>query len=339
MTNITKLKSGTFKDYTFVRDQIRETLSLGRKRMEQEKVLTYWKIGKLISKHILANGDRAEYGKKVMARLSGDLDLDETVLSRTVKFYKAFPILATWQELTWSHYRLLLTVDDPETRNALAEKANANQWTTDLLEQKIRDRIAFDSNSRSNGKKKPEPLQPKRGSLHTFQILQINFLHGKPEVVIDLGFKVTKDLSSASLNGAKFKAGQIVEGVAPKSSNEVFRIAASKRTEADLYTYCARVERVVDADTLLVWIDLGFEMGLRQYLRLRGINMPERDTRQGKQAADFVTAQLTGVSEIILCSSKHDIFDRYLADVFIPNKAGDIYLNQLLLDKGFGTRF
>lgn len=327
------------KDYTFVRDQIRETLSLGQQRIEQEKVLTYWKIGKLISKHILANGDRAEYGAKVMARLAGDLDLDETVLNRMLKFYKAFPIPAARQELTWTHYRLLLTVDDPETRNALADKANANQWTTDLLEQKIRDRITLDSNDDPNGKKKLEQLQPKRGTLYTFQILQINFLHGKPELVIDLGFKVTKDLSPSSSNGAKFKAGQIVEGVAPKNSNEVFRITTSKRTEADLYTYRARVERVVDADTLLVWIDLGFEMGLRQYLRLRGINMPEKDTRQGKRAADFVTTQLAGVSEIILCSSKHDIFDRYLADVFIPNKAGDIYLNNLLLEKGFGSRF
>lgn len=326
------------KDYTFLRDQIRQTLALGQKRIERQKVLTYWKIGELISKHILANGDRAEYGQKIMERLSSDLNLDETILRRNTQFYKAFPIRAARRELSWTHYRLLLTVDDPEARNALAQKAEANQWTTDLLEQKIRDRIDFDSNSRSNGKKKLA-LQPKRGTLYTYQILQINFLQGKPDLVLDLGFKVTKHLSALSSKGAKFKTGQIVEGIAPQNSNEVFQIAASKRTTADLYTYRARVERVVDADTLLVWIDLGFELGLRQYLRLRGINMPELDTRLGKRAADFVTTQLKEVSEIILCSSKHDIFDRYLADVFIPAPNGDIYLNQLLLDKGFGSRF
>ncbi len=327
------------KDYAFLRDQIRQTLALSQKRIEQEKVQTYWKIGKLISQHILANDDRAEYGEKILSRLSGDLKLDETILNRTVKFYKSFPIPAARQELTWTHYRLLLTVDDPETRNALAEKAKANQWTTDLLEQKIRDQIALDSNGRSDRTKKLEPLQPKRGALYTFQILQINFLSGKPELVIDLGFKVTKNLSSSSFDGGKFKAGQIVEGVAPKSSGEVFQIAASQRTETELYTYRARVERVVDADTLLVWIDLGFEMGLRQYLRLRGINMPEKDTKQGKHATDFVTTQLKDISEIILCSSKHDIFDRYLADIFIPTPDGEIYLNNLLLEKGFGSRF
>ena len=327
----------TLKDYPFLRDEIRKTLTLGQKWIEREKVLTYWKTGKLISKHILANGDRAEYGEKVMVRLSGDLNLDKSILHRTLKFYKAFPIVATWPQLTWSHYRLLLTVEDGESRKALAEKADANQWTTDLLEEKIRDRTHFDSNGHLDRKKKPELLlEPKRGSLYTCQIRQLDFLHGKPELVIDLGFKVTKNLSSS---GGKFKAGQIVEGISPKHSGESFQIRASKRTKADLYTYRGRVERVVDADTLLVWIDLGFEMGLRQYLRLRGINMPEKDTRQGKRAAEFVRTQLIGVSEIILCSSKHDIYDRYLADVFISTSKGEIYLNQLLLDKGFGSHF
>lgn len=325
------------KDYTFLRDQIRETLTLGQKRIEQEKVLTYWKTGKLISKHILANGDRAEYGKKVMIRLSRDLDLDKSILHRTLEFYKAFPIVATWRQLTWSHYRLLLTVDDEKVRKGLAEKAETNQWTTDELEEKVRDKIFLGSNGRSDPTKKTKLLPPKRGLLYTYQIRQIDFFDGQPELVVDLGFKVTRPLPL--LNRGKFEAGQIVEGVPSKNSGKSFRVVSSKRTEADLYTYRARVERVVDADTLLVWIDLGFETGLRQYLRLRGVNLPEKETRRGKRAADFVKAQLAGVSEIILCSSRHDLHDRYLADVFIPTPAGEIYLNQLLLEKGFATPF
>jgi endonuclease YncB( thermonuclease family) len=59
-----------------------------------------------------------------------------------------------------------------------------------------------------------------------------------------------------------------------------------------LYTYGARVVRVVGGDTLLVKIDLGFHMQSTQRLRLRGINTPELSTQAGVQAKAFVTEQL-----------------------------------------------
>ena len=43
---------------------------------------------------------------------------------------------------------------------------------------------------------------------------------------------------------------------------------ATKLTESDLYTYKAYIEKVVDGDTLLVEIDLGFDTSIRGYLRL-----------------------------------------------------------------------
>ena len=46
-----------------------------------------------------------------------------------------------------------------------------------------------------------------------------------------------------------------------------------------LYTYKAKLERVVDGDTIDVYIDLGFDIHYRSRVRLAGINAPESRTR------------------------------------------------------------
>ena len=46
-----------------------------------------------------------------------------------------------------------------------------------------------------------------------------------------------------------------------------------------MYTYKAKLERVVDGDTLDASIDLGFDVTVRKRIRLVGINTPESRTR------------------------------------------------------------
>ena len=49
-----------------------------------------------------------------------------------------------------------------------------------------------------------------------------------------------------------------------------------------MYTYKAKLERVVDGDTLDASIDLGFDVIVRKRIRLAGINTPESRTRRKK---------------------------------------------------------
>jgi len=46
-----------------------------------------------------------------------------------------------------------------------------------------------------------------------------------------------------------------------------------------LYTYRAKLKRVVDGDTIDVYIDLGFDIHYFSRVRLAGINAPESRTR------------------------------------------------------------
>ena len=59
---------------------------------------------------------------------------------------------------------------------------------------------------------------------------------------------------------------------------------------SDLYK--AEVRDVIDADTLLLDIDLGFEVIRRQSIRLARIDAPPRDTAQGTAGRRFVREQL-----------------------------------------------
>ena len=105
-----------------------------------------------------------------------------------------------------------------------------------------------------------------------------------------------------------------------------------------MFTYLARVKRVVDGDTLLVNIDLGFNLFSLHYLRLRGIDAPEIDTPEGRRSREFVARELARVPHILLTSSRSDKYDRYLADVWYGEE-NEIFLNQRLLDEGLAGAY
>jgi len=109
------------------------------------------------------------------------------------------------------------------------------------------------------------------------------------------------------------------------------------------YLYKAEVRDVVDADTLLLDIDLGFEVIRRQPIRLALIDAPPRDTAEGKAGRRFVREQLAVARTVVVNTRKYDIHRRYVAHVFYAfnNQGIDTtffkgrYLNQELVDKGF----
>ena len=137
---------------------------------------------------------------------------------------------------------------------------------------------------------------------------------------------------AASLRAGDIAVSEWVEG-------DTYRLTkAPDKTAASLFTYYAYIERVVDADTLFVQVDLGFGWTTRQYLRLRGIDAPEVDTPEGKRAKRFVESELSKVSYVTIASTKSDKYDRYLADVFYETKSGEPFLNNRLLEECLAVR-
>ena len=118
-----------------------------------------------------------------------------------------------------------------------------------------------------------------------------------------------------------------------------------------MYVYKAIVEKVVDGDTLLVRIDLGFEVWVNQRTRFRGINTAEiirngvpagEAPDRAEKAKAFVEEKLKDITFIVLKTYKTDMYRRYVADIFYHptiNRKEAVYeegffLNAELLTEG-----
>ncbi len=120
-----------------------------------------------------------------------------------------------------------------------------------------------------------------------------------------------------------------------------------KRPTDATYVYAAIVEKVVDGDTLLVRIDLGFTVWKEQRIRLAGIDCAPLKTAKGQKATDYVKKQLSQTEFVIIKTNKIDIYGRYVGHVFYSlselSKAQVFekgrYLNQELLGKGLAKNY
>lgn len=114
-----------------------------------------------------------------------------------------------------------------------------------------------------------------------------------------------------------------------------------------IWTYAARVRKVVDGDTLRVVVDLGLGQRTRARLRLRGIDTPELYTQAGEQARQFVARALADAGTIVITTRRTDIYGRFLADVkYLPGATDPhrvlrdgIYLNRQLLELELAVRY
>lgn len=106
-------------------------------------VTAYWEIGRLITEDEL-KWERAEYGKQVLKNLAERLTnefgkgFDERELRKMRQFYQLFQIRDTLRpELSWSHYRRLLSVDNNESRLWYMNEAANEVWSTRQLDRQI----------------------------------------------------------------------------------------------------------------------------------------------------------------------------------------------------------
>ena len=129
-------------------DSIREILLSARHRVysaaNAEMVRAYWNIGRCIVEYEQAGNVRAEYGKAVMQNLSKRLTAEfgkgftETNLKYMRLFYQAFPIRhALRDELSWTHYRMLIKVENPDARAYYVDECAKGNWSTRQLERQI----------------------------------------------------------------------------------------------------------------------------------------------------------------------------------------------------------
>lgn len=105
-------------------------------------VTAYWNIGKAIYE-VCGESDRAAYGKQVLKYISDRLtaEFGNSFSVRNLRnmrqFYLAFPIRnALRSELSWTHYRLLMRVENEDARTFYTEEAAKSGWSSRQLERR-----------------------------------------------------------------------------------------------------------------------------------------------------------------------------------------------------------
>jgi predicted nuclease of restriction endonuclease-like (RecB) superfamily len=160
--------------YREVRSVLQQARASAYRAVNATMVQAYWHVGRLVVQHEQEGKARAQYGESVIsslaARLTRDFGrgFDERNLWYMRSFYLAFPILNAARselprakkrtamrsgsaihrttrdeplglrpELSWTHYRLLLGVEDPATREWYMDEAASQHWSTRQLERQI----------------------------------------------------------------------------------------------------------------------------------------------------------------------------------------------------------
>ncbi len=141
----------TSVEHASVLVDIRQLIEHARQRaaaaVNAELTLLYWQIGVRLQKD-LTGGERAQYGKQIVKTLSLQLTSEygkgwsERQLWLCLQMVTTFPDLdivnTVCAELSWSHLRLLIGLDDQLKRDFYIEICRLEQWSVRQLQERIK---------------------------------------------------------------------------------------------------------------------------------------------------------------------------------------------------------
>lgn len=144
-----------------IRQMIEQARQAVAVTINAELTLLYWNIGKRINEEIL-KGKRAEYGGHIIASLSKQLTLEygkgwsEKQLRHCLCAAETFAdetiFSAMRRQLSWSHIKTLMYVEDSLKRDFYIEMARLEKWSLRQLQERINSQLY----ERTAISKKPE---------------------------------------------------------------------------------------------------------------------------------------------------------------------------------------
>jgi len=109
-----------------------------------------------------------------------------------------------------------------------------------------------------------------------------------------------------------------------------------------LYVYKAKLERVIDGDTVDAMIDLGFDTWVHKRIRLLGIDAPETRTKDLQEKAEGIKTKERLIDlmdssggEFVLESRGVGKYGRCLGIIWIEEKN----INCLLIEEGLAEKY
>ena len=108
-----------------------------------------------------------------------------------------------------------------------------------------------------------------------------------------------------------------------------------------MYHYKATLNRIIDGDTIDVNIDLGFDVKIKQRVRLYGINTPEvrtknlNEKKKGLEATEYLKKILPKEFVIETILNKRGKYGRVLGILWVK----DVNINEKMVNEGYAKRY
>ncbi|CAE6955950.1 PDDEXK nuclease domain-containing protein [Paraburkholderia domus] len=193
-------------------NEVRELIDSARERaaaaVNAELSLLYWRIGQRIRAEVLG-GARAEYGRQVIASLARALTAEygrgwsEQQLRHCLRAAEIFQdeaiLSAVRRELSWTHIKTLMYVDDPLKREFYLELCRLERWSSRQLQERM-DSMLFERSAIS--RKSTDAIRHDLAQMRQERHVQPDVLLKDPYVLDFLGLNdhyLEKDLEDAIL--------------------------------------------------------------------------------------------------------------------------------------------
>ncbi len=116
--------------------------------VDTERVIMYWQIGKVILEEEQEGKERAGYGEFLIKSLANTLEpqygsgFSYRQLNFFRQFYRTFPIVnALRSQFSWTHYRLLIRIENQDKRDFYIAEASKNVWSARQLERQVNSQL------------------------------------------------------------------------------------------------------------------------------------------------------------------------------------------------------
>ena len=237
--------------------------------------MLYWRVGKQINEDLLQNA-RAEYGEQVVKSLALQLQgqygkgWSEKQLRHCMQFASVFAdeaIVSTlWRQLSWSHLKLVIYINEPLKRDFYIEMCKLEKWSVRTFQERIQSMLY----ERTTISKKPEQtIANDLALLKNEQQLSPDLIFRDPYFLDFLGLRDTyseKDLETSIIV-------ELQRFIIELGSDFAF-LARQKRISIDnrdyyidLLFYHRRLKCLVAIDLKIGEFVAGFKGQMELYLR------------------------------------------------------------------------
>jgi len=141
-----KIQKGNNEFYNKVVELLKQARNSVVRTINKTMVYTYYEIGRIIVEEEQKGKSRAEYGKQIIQELSKRLlkefgkGFSVTNLKQMRQFYLTYEKGQTASDefnLSWSHYLMLMRIENPEERSFYEKEAIANNWSLRELKRQF----------------------------------------------------------------------------------------------------------------------------------------------------------------------------------------------------------